>query len=1044
MGKAIDTCRDNLGYFNPPNVYRPAIIDIRLVGEYSAEDGATNTYRITQNDGKVFEFDVKNGSGGSAGRSVTSVEQIQISTESLGKNIARIYLSDGTYTDVEIRNGAQGEVGPQGERGPAGIDSVEASIGTNDPTQVPSVDKELTEGVLSLTFNNIKGQKGDKGDQGNTGSSVDYPYELVNNVTTDDATKGLSAAQGVVLDGKISQLGQEKLSNEFSGVLLDGIEVIEGRGIIKSNGSTYESANLCVTALLPLSYRAKLLVYGVQGVTATCLALYDENKAFIESADNAFVSYTWEELQALGAKYYRASFNTDSFRQGLQYFANYNCLENVNTVRPVGFSVNGNKVTIDSVSLFRNLSGVRTAYANGDSSSHSPVEYTLGANASILVVNSDNKITTRANNSSIVVGDIVLLTYSIDQQKFDGGGLLYPALLEPLITNNENAIESINAELGDGFDVSQIDLSQFQQFTYIIQASGQWGSATNRRSILIPITPGRAYKVVGLVSGLTCYIGVLADDTIPTSNTYASFADGYNSRIGITKDEVYSFIAPVDAKALYVNLKITDGSNVTPAVYNNNSIQAYKQDALVPGLNIKKIIGYSPLGGGNINLNEKLASLQQAFDNVPVCLDANGWEMPLTSGMNYALKKAAQAVGIQYTTIAVSPGLDGGAPVQPGPKTGFPYSSTKENRKFIGWEVSQRTFMTAIRNKYGLYYTENIYGDASESGYGFTYHGVNCGTYYGMVCSIFTGFCIGYAIPWDTAQFAYLAQKGDLVKISEQNAQGVHICDLVWRSGHCLLVTKVKRDEYGNVTNVQMTESLGPVHSTDFTAEEFNTYLHTTWNCIIYRPTLLYKNSYIPSEFIAVRGEVAPPEFVYNDDICFYAGDYSAMRVGQPAWLNYTKGSYTGLKIFKGSTLIDTINLPADADVHKIDITQYMSGYGKYSAVLTDGVNDSAPTYWELVNADVTLSGTIEDAQIGFEPIADSVPWWIQVCDNKGVAYCWYEITQKDIADALVSLNLQEMMSEQYGGTMSDTKYLRVMYKCDYGGVASEMIEINP
>ena len=48
-----------------------------------------------------------------------------------------------------------------------------------------------------------------KGEQGNTGSSVDYPYELVNNLTTNDATKGLSAAQGVVLQGEVSQLEQE-------------------------------------------------------------------------------------------------------------------------------------------------------------------------------------------------------------------------------------------------------------------------------------------------------------------------------------------------------------------------------------------------------------------------------------------------------------------------------------------------------------------------------------------------------------------------------------------------------------------------------------------------------------------------------------------------------------------------------------------------------------------------------------------------------------------------------------------------------------------
>lgn len=53
------------------------------------------------------------------------------------------------------------------------------------------------------------GPPGPQGPQGNTGSSVDYPFELVNNLTTDDPEKGLSAAQGVVLDGKISQLGQE-------------------------------------------------------------------------------------------------------------------------------------------------------------------------------------------------------------------------------------------------------------------------------------------------------------------------------------------------------------------------------------------------------------------------------------------------------------------------------------------------------------------------------------------------------------------------------------------------------------------------------------------------------------------------------------------------------------------------------------------------------------------------------------------------------------------------------------------------------------------
>ena len=48
-----------------------------------------------------------------------------------------------------------------------------------------------------------------QGMQGNTGSSVDYPYELVNNLTTNDATKGLSAQQGKVLKDELSQLEHE-------------------------------------------------------------------------------------------------------------------------------------------------------------------------------------------------------------------------------------------------------------------------------------------------------------------------------------------------------------------------------------------------------------------------------------------------------------------------------------------------------------------------------------------------------------------------------------------------------------------------------------------------------------------------------------------------------------------------------------------------------------------------------------------------------------------------------------------------------------------
>ena len=90
-----------------------------------------------------------------------------------------------------------------------------------------------------------------QGMQGNTGSSVDYPYELVNNLTTDDATKALSAAQGKALKDELSQLDLkvdeliEDLSDTttvYSDVTPDGSidsAYIASNGRIYSGGTGY-------------------------------------------------------------------------------------------------------------------------------------------------------------------------------------------------------------------------------------------------------------------------------------------------------------------------------------------------------------------------------------------------------------------------------------------------------------------------------------------------------------------------------------------------------------------------------------------------------------------------------------------------------------------------------------------------------------------------------------------------------------------------------------------------------------------------------------
>lgn len=107
-----------------------------------------------------------------------------------------LYEYDGASW-VKMQNGSE-------------INSVSVSV--DDTTGTPEASASIASGELSIAFSGLKGEtgdKGDKGDQGNTGSSVDYPYELVNNRTTDDATKGLTAAEGKRLGDDINQLAQD-------------------------------------------------------------------------------------------------------------------------------------------------------------------------------------------------------------------------------------------------------------------------------------------------------------------------------------------------------------------------------------------------------------------------------------------------------------------------------------------------------------------------------------------------------------------------------------------------------------------------------------------------------------------------------------------------------------------------------------------------------------------------------------------------------------------------------------------------------------------
>lgn len=535
------------------------------------------------------------------------------------------------------------------------------------------------------------------------------------------------------------------------------------------------------------------------------------------------------------------------------------------------------------------------------------------------------------------------------------------------------------------------------------------------------------------------------------------------------------------------------------------------------------------------------------------------------AGVSVAVKKAEQAVGIRYRAQMAYPTNSSQTGGAAGNHAGFPYSSTKEIRKYIHWEVSERTFMTAVRNPWSLFYTEDISRAHGRSGYGFTYDGLNCGTYYGMVCAIFTGWAIDSYLPFETEQMDYAERIGAYQLLTDQSAQGVLDGDLVWIPGHTQMVTKVERNASGTVTYVTITESSSNVASTRKAASTFNSYLSTKGG-VLYRPaTLLRKNlTYTPSQFVAI-GDEPLPTYPYNDEICFYAGDYAAFRAGQPCWVNYTRAraaeepqdisyitagagnialsdgvwkwggsagasrskmipilpgvtykvtgysviavvaegrqpnntpvtfatgftdrttveegdsytftapadarflyygtvstsgesyatgnlyrvygtahNYPLMQVYKDDTLVDTLTLDADTDVHRIEVTASMTGAGYYKARIGDGVNWTDYTRWQLVDAQAACVARGDGYRVSFSS-SNGTPVWISAGPVTGGGYCWHRITDAELAQGYADLDFDAMMEDQWddGYEIEGGIYAQVEYMADYGGVVSERI----
>lgn len=367
----------------------------------------------------------------------------------------------------------------------------------------------------------------------------------------------------------------------------------------------------------------------------------------------------------------------------------------------------------------------------------------------------------------------------------------------------------------------------------------------------------------------------------------------------------------------------------------------------------------------------------------------------------------------------------------------LPYSQAEEYAKMLLFDVSLRTFITSLYNPHSLFNTENISREHSKSRYGFVYRGTNCATYYGNVCSGYTGWLMGLRGKVFTQQIPLIEGVNELEGI---NAYNIMPSTILLNSHHCMYIQDVLTDEYGNRKIVVLGEMTTPTAKLiPYTPERLQTRLdseshryfsYDRWNEIVNE-----NQGWDGDEDFALIDieQYTNGNYKFNDDICTFAGDYATFAVGDKIYLNANnKGLYSTVEIYKNDTLLTTIQLSAVGDEDEwvdIDLTSLNLGYGVYKARLTDGINSSDYTYWEILDTSSTMYRTSGNISADFTA-ENCIPWSICVCKINGQYY------NRETGPLIRNITDEEAAEKKVVTTWNYTQsdaYVFVKFKGNYG-----------
>lgn len=402
----------------------------------------------------------------------------------------------------------------------------------------------------------------------------------------------------------------------------------------------------------------------------------------------------------------------------------------------------------------------------------------------------------------------------------------------------------------------------------------------------------------------------------------------------------------------------------------------------------------------------------------------SGDESAFQSNMFESLMRT---LNTKWTALSNVPKITGGEYFPVGDVYGIPYSSAKEYDKFVGYNVMPVTFLSATKNPYSLLYTEDINGARSTSEYGITYHGKNCGSYFGVVCNTLVLPAVGFDIIWNTDEFEGLYKFGILKQNPDQSAYGLQAGDIIWQTGHTRIVTDVLPS--GNDLVIKYVEATSPLPRVGeySSASVFENWVMSN-NAVVYRV----------GEFMDNTQRIDFSNYIYNADVCTFAGDYASFYKGEEIWINYNLGStaYTGLNVYKGDTLVSSYELPSG---HKISVGSDFAE-GLYTVVLTGNGVTSQPTHFEVVDVTTEVLTDGNELTVNFSS-KNGAPLYLQLCYQDGTSRGIKKFTNDEVTIGQCVFDAVKLKNYFYSGyQFTEDVYVKVFFRGRYGIVRNMVL----